>query len=75
MGGVGKYNSSFYFDGSVWAEGNDYHSYSINQGTQASVSFWINIDTNPTQTATIFGPSLDSSKGHKIEYNNRSIIL
>jgi len=75
LGGVGKYNSSFYFDGSVWAEGNDYHSYSINQGTQASVSFWINIDTNPTQTATIFGPALDSSRGHKIEYNNRNILI
>ena len=73
LGRNGKMNTAFYFDNSAYMEGNDYHSFAINSGSNSTITFWINIGTNPTQTATIFGPLLDSYKGHKIEYNNGNI--
>ena len=73
LGRNGKMNTAFYFDNSAYMEGNDYHSFAINSGSNSTITFWINTGTNPTQTATIFGPFLDAYKGHKIEYTNGNI--
>jgi hypothetical protein len=73
LGRNGKMNTAFYFDNSAYMEGNDYHSFAINSGSNSTITFWINTGTNPTQTATIFGPFLDSYRGHKIEYTNGNI--
>lgn len=73
LGRNGKMNTAFYFDNSAYMEGNDYHSFAINSGSNSTITFWINTGTNPTQTASIFGPFLDSYRGHKIEYTNGNI--
>jgi hypothetical protein len=75
LGRNGKMNTAFYFDNSAYMEGNDFHSFAINSNSNSTITFWINIGTNPTQTATIFGPFSDSYKGHKIEFNNGNIKI
>lgn len=71
---TGKYNKSFYFDGDLYLEGNDYHSRVFNSEGNATITFWINLDSNATQNVNLIG-SYDGTNAHLIKLINRDISV
>ncbi len=74
IGQNGKYNSSFYFDGNVYMEGNDYHSRVFNSEGNATITFWINIQGNSLQDVNLIG-SADATNSHLINLNTDNKIV
>ena len=70
----GKFNSSFYFDGNWYMEGNDYHSRTFNSEGNATITFWINLKNNITQNVTLLG-SADGTNSHLIKLENKDIKI
>jgi len=74
LGIQGKYNTSFYFDGTTYMEGNDYHSRVFNSEGNATITFWINLRNNTSQNVDLIGTSLGTN-GHLIKLINKDISI